>query len=117
MLKCTCKLAYSIVNSKNYYPLFKQLGIGDLFTYTPEYVKYDYQMVVKYNLKEFFKRKNISFLWVDRSPEYYIIQDNFWDMHTGATLAHSMRSLEYIFTYGKYSFYFSELSKHMLRLK
>ena len=114
-LRCTCKVAYSIINPKNYYPLFKQLYISDIFKWSPMYVKYDYKMVVLYNLQDFFKRKNICFLWIDRGPEYYIIQENFWDFHTGATLAYSMRSLEHIFTFGRCSFYFSELAKHTLR--
>ena len=95
--------------------LFKQLGITKEEFYwircpmERKAISHDYKLIINNGLQRFLKNENLSFLWVTRGPEYYIIQEHCWPGHTGATLAKNILYLEQIFTYGYYTFMFTLL--------
>ena len=113
MLKCTCKLAYSIIEPKNYYPLFKKLCLQKNFHFIKcglqrKATKYDYAIAVKYNLQNWFKNHDPqqSFMYGTTGPEFEIMSSLCWNGHSGFSFGCSMHDLQYIFKNGYYAFYF-----------
>ena len=113
MLKCSFKLAKSIIEPKNYYPLFKKLCLQKNFHFIEEGIlqdalKHDYALAIKHNLQHWFKNHypEQSFTFDTVGPEFNIMSNNCWYGHSGGSFGFCMRILEYIFKNGYYAYYF-----------
>ncbi len=110
-LKCTCKLAYSIIIPKNYFPLFKKLGFSKNFHFIEENIirealKHDYALAIKNGLQHWFRNyySGQNFMFGTAGSE--IDKFNWWYGHSGGSFVFCMRILEYIFKNGYYAYYF-----------
>ena len=115
-LKCTCTLAYIVIEPKCYYILFKQLKIYNKETFYwikdelfRKVLVHDYQIAINYGLQNFFKKHDLnqSFMWDTHGTEFDILQEQCHGDHSGASFACSLRNLEQIFKYGFYYYYFN----------
>ena len=117
ILKCTCKLAYSIVTPKNYFPLFKKLYLQKNFHFVEEDIlrealTHDYALAIKNGLQHWFRNHypQQSFMFETTGPEFNIMSHNCWYGHSGGSFGFCMRILEYIFKNGYYAYYFKYIN-------
>ena len=110
MLKCTCKLAKSIIIPKKYI-LFKNLFLPKNFHFIRcgmhrKAIKHDYSIAIKHNLQNWFKNHDPekSFIWDTSGPEFELMSSLCWEGHSGFSFSCSMRDLERIFKYGYYAY-------------